>query len=35
MVFDADPDSLWDRLIRQTELRIASRGAGRRPPALD
>jgi putative transcriptional regulator len=35
MVFDADPDSLWDRLIRQTELRIASRGAGRRPPAVD
>lgn len=26
-VFDSDPDSLWDRLIRSTELRIASRGA--------
>ncbi len=25
-VFDDDPDSLWDRLIRKTELRIASRG---------
>jgi len=24
-VFDSDPDSLWDRLIHQTELRIASR----------
>lgn len=23
-VFDANPDSLWDRLIRQTELRIAT-----------
>jgi putative transcriptional regulator len=26
-VFDSDPDSLWPRLIRDTELRIASRGA--------
>jgi len=26
-VFDADPDSLWDRFIRETEMRIASRGA--------
>jgi putative AlgH/UPF0301 family transcriptional regulator len=25
-VFDSDPESLWDRLIRETELRIASRG---------
>jgi putative transcriptional regulator len=23
-VFDSDPDSLWSRLIRETELRIAS-----------
>ena len=28
-VFDADPDGLWDRFIRETELRIASRGLGR------
>jgi putative transcriptional regulator len=26
-VFDADPESLWERFIRETELRIASRGA--------
>jgi putative AlgH/UPF0301 family transcriptional regulator len=26
-VFDADPESLWDRFIRETEMRIASRGA--------
>ena len=26
-VFDAEPDALWPQLIRQTELRIASRGA--------
>jgi putative transcriptional regulator len=26
-VFDSDPDSLWERFIHQTELRIASRGA--------
>jgi len=26
-VFDSDPESLWDRFIRETELRIASRGA--------
>jgi putative transcriptional regulator len=26
-VFDSDPDSLWERLIHETELRIASRGA--------
>ena len=25
-VFDSDPASLWDRFIRETELRIASRG---------
>jgi putative AlgH/UPF0301 family transcriptional regulator len=25
-VFDSDPDSLWERLIHETELRIASRG---------
>lgn len=25
-VFDADPESLWERLIRETELRIASGG---------
>jgi len=25
-VFDSDPDSLWERLIRETEMRIASRG---------
>ncbi len=27
-VFDADPESLWERLIRKTELRIASGAAG-------
>lgn len=27
-VFDADPDSVWPRLIRRTELRIASLGLG-------
>jgi putative transcriptional regulator len=26
-VFDSDPESLWERFIRETELRIASRGA--------
>jgi len=26
-VFDSDPNSLWPQLIRETELRIASRGA--------
>ncbi len=26
-VFDADPDSVWTRLIRRTELRIARRGS--------
>ena len=26
-VFDSDPDSMWERLIHETELRIASRGA--------
>jgi len=26
-VFDSDPESMWDRFIRQTELRIASGGA--------
>lgn len=26
-VFDFDPDSLWDRLIHETQLRIASRGS--------
>jgi putative AlgH/UPF0301 family transcriptional regulator len=26
-VFDSDPESMWDRFIRETELRIASRGA--------
>jgi putative transcriptional regulator len=26
-VFDSDPDALWPRLIRETEMRIASRGA--------
>jgi len=31
-VFDADPDSLWSRLIRETELRLA--GAGRRRYAV-
>jgi len=31
-VFDSDPDSLWSRLIRETELRIA--GAGRRRNAV-
>jgi putative AlgH/UPF0301 family transcriptional regulator len=34
-VFDSDPDSMWERLIRETELRIAFRpraaGAGRPP----
>ena len=29
-VFDSDPDSLWSRLIRETELRIAG---GRRSPS--
>lgn len=28
MVFDPDPDSLWSRLIRRTELRIAMAAAG-------
>jgi putative AlgH/UPF0301 family transcriptional regulator len=27
-VFDADPDSVWPRLIRRTELRIAELGLG-------
>jgi putative AlgH/UPF0301 family transcriptional regulator len=27
-VFDADPDSVWPRLIRRTELRIARVGPG-------
>ncbi len=27
-VFDADPDSVWPRLIRRTELRIAGLGTG-------
>src|ERR1017187_9055902 len=26
-VFDSNPESLWERFIRETELRIASRGA--------
>jgi len=26
-VFDSDPESLWERFIRETELRIAWRGA--------
>jgi putative AlgH/UPF0301 family transcriptional regulator len=26
-VFDSDPESLWERFIRETELRIACRGA--------
>jgi putative transcriptional regulator len=43
-VFDDDPDSLWDRLIRKTELRIASygragifklRAVGAAPPPFD
>jgi|HubBroStandDraft_1064217.scaffolds.fasta_scaffold00504_4 putative transcriptional regulator len=36
-VFDSDPESLWPRLIRDTELRIAfrPRGAGGDPPPLD
>jgi putative transcriptional regulator len=27
-VFDSDPDSLWERLLRETELRMAYAGAG-------
>jgi len=33
VVFDADPDSLWPRLIRETELRIAANWTLRRPAA--
>jgi putative transcriptional regulator len=29
-VFDSDPDSMWERFIRQTEFRVAS-GLGARP----
>ncbi|HXM41589.1 MAG TPA: YqgE/AlgH family protein [Bryobacteraceae bacterium] len=30
-VFDSNPDSLWDRFIRETELRIAYRGVAMGP----
>jgi putative transcriptional regulator len=34
IVFDSDPDSLWTRLIRRTEEKIAGNAGARRPPVI-